>query len=89
MCFKNLPIEFDAHGRAQLRADTWAQPSTPRPLDDTLAQLAAVPTCATSTSIRSPVSPALCHFIPSSTSRAGGWWRLALRPRCFAAMRSF
>lgn len=40
MCFKNLPIEFDAHGHARLRDDTWAQPSTPRPPEDTLEQLA-------------------------------------------------
>jgi hydrogenase large subunit len=40
MCFKNLPIEFDAHGHARLRDDTWAQDSTPRPPQDTLEQLA-------------------------------------------------
>ena len=26
MCFRNLPIEFDTHGRAQLRDDQWGQP---------------------------------------------------------------
>ena len=40
MCFKNLPIEFDAHGQARLRDDTWAQPPAPRPAEDTLTQLA-------------------------------------------------
>jgi signal transduction histidine kinase len=30
MCFKNLPIEYDAHGHAQLRDDICARPS-PRP----------------------------------------------------------
>src|SRR5918996_2381901 len=31
MCFRNLPIEFDTHGRAQLRADRWGQPLSPVP----------------------------------------------------------
>jgi hydrogenase large subunit len=31
MCFKNLPIEFDAHGRARLRDDQWGQPLIPDP----------------------------------------------------------
>jgi hydrogenase large subunit len=41
MCFKNLPIEFDAHGRARLRDDTWAQPSQVRPPDHVIEQLAS------------------------------------------------
>jgi hydrogenase large subunit len=31
MCFRNLPIEFDAHGRAQLRDSVWGQPLAPTP----------------------------------------------------------
>jgi hydrogenase large subunit len=31
MCFKNLPIEFDAHGRARLRDDQWGEPLDARP----------------------------------------------------------
>jgi hypothetical protein len=36
MCFRNLPIEFDTHGRAQLRDDQWGQTvsvePTPEPI---------------------------------------------------------
>jgi hydrogenase large subunit len=40
MCFKNLPIEFDAHGRALLRDDRWGQPLRPRTQGSALEQLA-------------------------------------------------
>jgi hydrogenase large subunit len=42
MCFENLPIEFDAHGRARLRDDGGAEPFTPRGRDRgrTLEELA-------------------------------------------------
>ena len=38
MCFKNLPIEFDVHGRAQLRDAAWGEPFAPRQGTTTLAQ---------------------------------------------------
>src|SRR5215831_3432499 len=38
MCFKNLPIEFDVHGRAQLRDAAWGEPFTPRQHATPLAQ---------------------------------------------------
>jgi hydrogenase large subunit len=34
MCFKNLPIDFDGHGRARLRGERWPEVPPPRPLDD-------------------------------------------------------
>ena len=41
MCFKNLPIEFDSHGRARLRAD-WNVPAPRSPrTDGAIEQLAA------------------------------------------------
>lgn len=40
MCFKNLPIEFDVHGRAHLRDATWGEPFTPRTRAHVLEQLA-------------------------------------------------
>jgi hydrogenase large subunit len=45
MCFKNLPIEFDAHGQARLRDEHWDELLTPRPnagLPETLARGAQV-----------------------------------------------
>jgi hydrogenase large subunit len=38
MCFKNLPIEFDVHGRPQLRDAAWGEPFTPRQRATTLEQ---------------------------------------------------
>ena len=29
MCFKNLPIAFDAHGQARLLDNAWGEPFTP------------------------------------------------------------
>lgn len=43
MCFKNLPIEFDAHGRSQLRADQWPDPLTPPPAPRALEPLSRGP----------------------------------------------
>lgn len=40
MCFKNLPIEFDAHGRAYLHGGAWAEPGKPRADARALEQLA-------------------------------------------------
>lgn len=40
MCFKNLPIEFDAHGRARLRSDEWTVPPGSRQREEPLEQLA-------------------------------------------------
>jgi hypothetical protein len=41
VCFKNLPIEFDSHGRARLRAD-WNVPAPRSPrTDGAIEQLAA------------------------------------------------
>lgn len=31
MCFRNIPIEFDVHGRAHLRDESWAEPQAPSP----------------------------------------------------------
>src|SRR2546429_8995273 len=38
MCFKNRPIDFDVHGRAQLRDAAWGEPFTPRQGATTLEQ---------------------------------------------------
>ncbi|MDX1523301.1 MAG: nickel-dependent hydrogenase large subunit, partial [Anaerolineae bacterium] len=40
MCFKNLPIEFDRHGQASLRADAAEEAFVPRPRERELEALA-------------------------------------------------
>ena len=98
MCFKNLPIEFDAAGQRDAQArrrqsvlvhrDAGADADRGRPGADAGAVRAQRRACGASTSTRSPASPARSPSTPSSTSRTARCWRPPRWRRSSAATRS-